>query len=360
MSDLNELKKSLWKDKISNNMQLGGIETSILDNGLGKGVRIAWINTGTGLRYKVVLDRGMDIADAFFNAHSLAWISHAGVTSPQPFSNKGIDWLRTFGGGLLTTCGLSHVGGPESDEFGNRGLHGNASNIPAEITSIIQPDPLNGNMEMSITGIIRETTCFGPSMEMKRTISGVLGEPVIKIRDEITNLGNSPAPHMLLYHLNCGWPLIDVGTAIVWKGNWNSMDNDPKNRIFNSNNDYKKCPAPMDAHAGFGEDVAFIDPTADAGGNCECGFVNQKLGIGISLTFNKIQLPWLINWQHWGKGEYVTALEPATNPPIGQSGARKNGTLIQIQPKEKRIYDLEIRALNQPEDLEKLLKVNKK
>jgi hypothetical protein len=24
-------------------------------------------------------------------------------------------------------------------------------------------------------------------------------------------------------------------------------------------------------------------------------------------------MPWLINWQHWGKGEYVTALEPGTN-----------------------------------------------
>ena len=60
---------------------MGGIETSIMEIRLGKGVRIAWINIGTGLRYKVVLDRGMDIADAFLNAHSLAWISHAGVTS---------------------------------------------------------------------------------------------------------------------------------------------------------------------------------------------------------------------------------------------------------------------------------------
>jgi hypothetical protein len=351
MSDLNELKQSNWKDKISNHIQLGGIETSVLDNGLGKGVRIAWINTGTGLRFKVVLDRGMDIADAFFNAHSLAWTSHAGVTSPQPFSNKGIDWLRTFGGGLLTTCGLSHVGGPESDELGNRGLHGNASNIPAEIISIIQPDPLNGIFEMSISGIIRETTCFGPSLELKRTITCTLGESVFKVRDEITNLGNSPAPHMLLYHLNCGWPLIDEGTEIVWEGKWNSMDNDPNNRIFNPKNNFKKCPAPMDAHAGFGEDVAFIDPIADENGKSSCGFVNQKLGIGLSLTFNKNQLPWLINWQHWGKGEYVTALEPATNPPIGQSGARKNGTLILLEPKEKRVYELEIKVLTNNKEI---------
>jgi Domain of unknown function (DUF4432) len=64
-----------YKNKISNHQQLGGIETSILDNGIGKGTRIAWINTGTGLRYKVLIDRAMDIADAFYNEHSLAWIS---------------------------------------------------------------------------------------------------------------------------------------------------------------------------------------------------------------------------------------------------------------------------------------------
>ena len=74
----------------------------------------------------------MDIADAFFNQHSLAWLSHEGVTFPQPFSDRGADWLRTFGGGLLTTCGLTHVGGPETDEHGKRGLHDRISNIPAE------------------------------------------------------------------------------------------------------------------------------------------------------------------------------------------------------------------------------------
>src|SRR5215217_4602885 len=118
-----------WRDKISNTAQIGGIETSVLDNGAGRGTRIAWINTGAGLRYKVVIDRAMDIADAAFNQHNLSWISHTGVTPPQPLSNKGIDWLKTFGGGLMVTCGLDHVGGPESDGYGERGLHGEVSNI---------------------------------------------------------------------------------------------------------------------------------------------------------------------------------------------------------------------------------------
>ena len=86
------------QDKICNSHQIAGIETSVLDNGPGRGTRLAWINTGSGLRYKVVIDRGLDIADAFFNSHSLAWLSHGGVTAPQPAGDRGIEWLYGFSG----------------------------------------------------------------------------------------------------------------------------------------------------------------------------------------------------------------------------------------------------------------------
>ena len=66
-----------------NPAQVGGIETSVMDDGLGKGVRIAWVNTGAGLRYKVMIDRGLDIADAFFNAWSLTWLSYGGICAPS-------------------------------------------------------------------------------------------------------------------------------------------------------------------------------------------------------------------------------------------------------------------------------------
>ena len=69
-----------WHNRISNTAQLGGIETSVLDNGAGKGTRIAWINTGTGLRYKVVTDRAMDIADAFYNDRCFDHYLHSPYT----------------------------------------------------------------------------------------------------------------------------------------------------------------------------------------------------------------------------------------------------------------------------------------
>lgn len=345
--------KHTWTNKISTHLPLGGIETAVADNGLQRGVRIAWINTGTGLRYKLVIDRAMDIAEAFYNQHSLAWLSHPGITAPQPFSNKGVDWLTTFGGGLVTTCGLTHVGGPESDEYGDRGLHGAISNIPAEIESVIQPDPFSGNMEMSITGVMKQSQPLGNRLELRRTVSGRVGEAFIHIHDRITNKGNTIAPHMLLYHCNFGWPLADEGTRLIWNGQMKARDANP--RIFTPENDYRNCPAPLDEHQGGGEEAAFIDITADDKGECICGLYNEHLGIAVSLRFLKKQLPWLTNWQHWGKGEYVTGLEPGTHPPVGQATARKQGTLIELEPGETRTYDLRFEILHRPEQINEFL-----
>jgi len=350
------LKDQLWKNKISNPAQLGGIEISLIENGPGRGTRIAWINTGTGLRYKVVIDRAMDIADAFFNQHSLTWLSHTGIRAPEPFSNNGIEWLRTFGGGLLVTCGLTHIGGPEKDEYGERGLHGQVSNISAELISVKQPDPLAGDSEMSISGVIKQTRIFGPYLELRRTISGTLGQAVIRVHDEVINRGNTTTPHMLLYHCNFGWPLVDEGTDIVWSGKWESPGNNEIDKIFKKGNNFRKCPAPMKAHNGNGEEVAFIDIDSNEDGVCKCGLHNTELEMALIMKFKKAQLPWLTNWQHWGEGEYITGLEPGTNPPIGQAKARQENTLIYLQPGEKKIYDLEIEILNNNIEIEEVLK----
>jgi len=143
-----------------------------------------------------VIDRGLDIADAFFNKHSLAWLSHAGVTAPRPDSAHDLEWLYSFGGGLLATCGLTHAGGPETDDNEERGLHGRINNNPASIESIVQPDLAAGNLDMSITGVVKQTRLFGTNYELKRTISSRIGEPTIRIHDVVTNLASQTMPHI--------------------------------------------------------------------------------------------------------------------------------------------------------------------
>ena len=343
-----------WKCKISNPHQLGGIETSVLDNGQAKGVRIAWINTGSGLRYKVVLDRAMDIAEAFYNQYNLAWISRSGIIGKYYSDTYGNEWLKSFSG-FMVTCGLSHIGGFETDEFGQRGLHGRINNQPAEIIEIVQPDPFLDKFEMSLTGIIYESTVFGPHLELKRTISSTIGIPKINIRDVVTNKGNEKAPHMLLYHCNFGWPLTDKNTVIFYDGNCISRGSKIDNDTFKINGNYTICPDPIDTHRGNGEAVGFIDIKPDEAGLCTCGLFNPKIKIALVLKFFKSELPWLTNWQHWGSGEYVTGLEPGTNLPLGQAWAREKGNLIFLKPGEERTYNLEISIADDAKDLIKLL-----
>ncbi len=330
--------------RVSNPAQLGGIETSVLDNGAGHGVRVAWVNTGSPLRFKVVLDRAMDIVDAFYGSHSLAWLSRSGVTLPDPSANHGLEWLRTFGGGLMTTCGLSHVGSPESDVSGTRGLHGLVSNLPAELTLVEQPDPALGTTRMALSGVIRESSVFGPHLELRRTISSELGLAEIRVDDQVINRGNQTVPHMLLYHCNLGYPLVDEGAELIWNGETRSRGRAQDDVLFGGDHDYRHCPPPLASHAGTGEACGFIRPAADTSGRCRTGIRNRALGLDLQIEFDPAQLPCLTNWQHWGLGEYVTGLEPGTHYPVGQGAARQAGELIMLEPGESRSYSLVIRA----------------
>jgi len=344
-----------WQGKIGNHAQVGGIESSIIDDGLGRGNRIAWVNTGSGLRYKVAMDRCLDIVDAFYNQHCLSWLSHGGLTAPRLDANTGLEWLYSFAGGLVTTCGLTHIGGPESDETEERGLHGRISNIPATVESIIQPDLSTGQMEMSLTATVRESRVFGPHLELRRTISSTLGQPTITISDEVTNRGNTSCPHMILYHCNFGWPLVDEGTDIVYRGACQSRGMDFDNELFNQTHDYKKCQKPMSRHKAAGESCGFIDVQPDSDGFCHIGLVNKNLQLGLTMKYKKQQLPALTNWQHWGPGEYVCALEPGTNPPIGQNKAKEQNTLIMLEPGQSRLYQIDFQVLTCSDSIQTFL-----
>ncbi|MHC4122803.1 MAG: aldose 1-epimerase family protein [Planctomycetota bacterium] len=343
-----------WQGKVCNNLQVGGIETSVIDNGLGKGNRIAWVNTGSGLRFKVVIDRCMDIADAFYNECSLSWISHGGVRRARPDANEGLEWLWSFMGGFLATCGLTHIGVPEKDKNEKRGLHGRIGNTPAEIESILQPDVVNGKLDMSITGVVKQSKVFGPNMELRRIISCKIGQPVVYIKDVVTNRGNTTTPHMILYHCNFGWPLVDEGAMNVWDGSCEPVfDQSPV--LFNEKRNYKKCLKPIESGKG-NDGCGVIDVLPDRTGICTVGVNNPRLGMALMMRYKKKQLPWLTNWQHWGYGEYTNALEPGTHPPTGQSKAKEDKTIINLRPGQSRTYELEFVILTDKKDISKFVK----
>ena len=112
----------------------------------------------------------------------------------------------------------------------------------------------------------------------------------------------------------------------------------------------------MPDHSGSGEEVAYIDITPDESGQCTAGLYNAGLNLAVAIRFHKKELPWFTNWQHWGRGEYVTGMEPGTHPPIGQSKARAQKELIFLQPGETKEYNIEIEVTTQDAAIRELLK----
>src|SRR5262249_53584727 len=51
-------------------------------------------------------ERGLDVAEAWFGEHQIAWLSGRGDVAWNG------DWTASWGGGLVTTCGLDNVGAP--------------------------------------------------------------------------------------------------------------------------------------------------------------------------------------------------------------------------------------------------------
>src|SRR5262245_2437740 len=96
---------------------------------LPNGLRTVEVYNGSGLTFTLLPDRGLDIWTAHYKGKPLTWISQG---SPFP-PDFGQSWLRQFNGGLMTTCGLTHAGPPETDDQTGeiRDLHGKFTRLRA-------------------------------------------------------------------------------------------------------------------------------------------------------------------------------------------------------------------------------------
>jgi hypothetical protein len=346
--------------KFINPAQVGGIEAYQLDDGAGRGVRALCVNTGGGLRYRVLVDRGLDLDQAFLNQHSLAFLTHGGVTRPSRAYDRHIEWLASFPGGLLTSCGPFNIGSPGEDAGETLGLHGHHSNTAATIESVVQPDPRAGRPEMSITGVVRYGRLFGRNLELRRTISSRLGDNGIDFVDEFTNPGNLAVPHAWLLHINLGYPLIDDGAEFCYDSPEVEPKPDDESRArFAPGHPFKRVPAPLESHRGFTEAVAFLYPRARGRDRrATVGVVNAKLGLGLAIRYSTREFPRCVNWQHWGPGEYITALEPANGTPAGRASDRQRGLLDEIPAGGRKVYRYRIEAVTSREGLDELLALN--
>ena len=65
-------------------------------------------------------------------------------------------------------------------------------------------------------GEVIQAALFGEQLALRRRIEADLGGRALRITDVVTNTGATPCPHMLLYHCNVGFPVVDAGAELVY------------------------------------------------------------------------------------------------------------------------------------------------
>lgn len=337
-----EMSKEELLKRVGDISQLGGVRLGELSDGPERGVRFAQVITGGGLDYTVLIDRGLDIAWTFYRGVSISWRSATGNLHPAFYEPEGLGWLRGFHGGLMNTCGLTYAGAAGEDvsthpflEKENFGLHGRTSYTPA--SRVWADGSWQGDdYIMWVQGQVKESIVFGDKLTLYRKIWSRLGEKSIHLEDQIVNEGWSPAPFMILYHINIGYPVLQEGSRLLL----------PAERTV-----------PRDAEAEKGKDEwsIFPDPQKDffeqvylhvpkelEDGKCSSFLLNENMGLGVYIKFEKQTLPYLTEWKMVGEGEYVLGMEPGNCFPLGRKKEREAGRLVTLKPGESRKINLEI------------------
>ena len=289
---------------------------------LPNGMRIIEAYNCSGLSFTILPDRGMDIWTAHYNGMPLTWISQG---SPHP-PEFGQSWLRQFNGGLLTTCGLSHVGPPEQDDITgeSRDIHGQYSRLRAGDLSVDRHWYGESDYSVWLNAEVTEAKLFGEQLVLRRSYGLELGHPTITIWDTITNRGDRSVPLMLLYHFNLGYPLVREGARL----------HTPNSGVF-----------PRDATARIGqnrwweygsaipqyeEQVFFHHLKAKSNGFTKIMLGNENLAI--ALDWDTASLPYFTQWKNTRQGIYVSGIEPGNCIPEGQNAARRNNRLMMLEP----------------------------
>ena len=325
------------------------VKSYTLRGGLQEGVQVVEVNNGK-LCYAILPTRGMGIWKGQCGDISLGWDSPVKDPVNPAFINLqdrgGLGWLKGFNEWFVR-CGLNSMGAPGMDTvLDNSGnefdvpltLHGNIANVPARAVSVEVTD-----QAVIVKGEVDETMMLGPALRLNTEIHTEFGSGKMTIIDTVTNLGNNPQEHEMLYHINYGAPLLEKGSRMVAP--------------------FKQV-APRDPHS-----VEGID-TFDEYGAPQIGFVEQaykyelagKRGSRETMTmlrnatgdkasllrFTLKDFPCFTLWKNTaGKADgYVTGLEPATSYPNSRRFEREKGRVITLAGGESRTTTLSIEALD--------------
>ncbi len=329
--------------------QFAGVRRFRMEEGRAAGASFAEVWTGSGFTFTVALDRALDISAASFGGRSVCWRSPAGDAAPGLYDPQGLGWLKTFFGGLVTTCGLTHTGAPSDCKGRHYGLHGPIANTPAEEAAC--RSHWDGNdFVLSVSGKVRQAVLFGEKLMLTRTIETRAFARSLSIHDVVENTGDARAPLMLMYHVNAGWPVLEDGSRLLIAADVvEPFDEHARDGI----EDYNRFHAPT---RGYREKCYLITPKPDRRGESFAAVVNRARDFGLYLKWPAAELPNLVEWKMMGYRDYVVGVEPCTVHDLPRDELEKRGMMPYLAAGRSREFHLEIGVLEGREEVRQAAK----
>ncbi|MCD8138654.1 MAG: aldose 1-epimerase family protein [Planctomycetaceae bacterium] len=323
--------------RIGNLNQVAGIREFTYSSGRADGVKAVEINTGP-LACELLPSRCLDISRLSYKGIPAAYLSKSGIRHPSFYSKTDPTAFHdNFFAGALSTCGLHNIG--PAREAGGRvhQLHGDIGNMPAEQVAVGEGWAGDDCM-FSVKGVVHHSSFYHGDLLLRRTVTARLGGRCVYINDEVENLDFAPAPCLMLYHCQFGFPFLDAATT---------LRTSPSTGIE---------PRDDTAAAGLATHAAFADPADGAPEQCfyhtltpgESGWAaaclfNPRLGpngMGVYVRYHTDTLPELVQWKMLRSREYVCGLEPSSARLDERSDA--DMAALTLAPLEKRRYRLEL------------------
>ncbi len=313
---------------IGHESQLYGVEEVRLVGGRGDGMRLLNIKNGKGLELTVSADRSADISRISLCGVNLGYFAPCGYVAPTYYDSVGAGFLKSFTAGFLTTCGLTSVGSPCTDEGEELPLHGTISHSPAEILNYWSDDKY-----IHVMARMRDARLFGHKLVLDREYLISLNSNELTMTDTVTNIGANEAPLQLLYHCNVGYPLLCEDTEVTIP----ATEVTPRNE--HAAEDIANCLKMEKPQADYEERCYYHEMHGET---CVRVF-NKKLAKGLEMCYNADILNCFTEWKMMGVHDYVLGIEPGNAYPDGRDVMREKGMLEKIAPGEKKTYTIKFR-----------------
>ena len=307
--------------------QLCSVEEVRLVGGKGDGMRLLQVRNAAGLEMTICADRCADIYRLIFKGCNMGYFSPSGYVAPSYYDDKGDGFLKSFTAGFLTTCGLTAVGAPCTDEGEELPLHGSIGNTPCERIWWEEDD-----RNFYICAHINDSALFARKLYLKRTITIGKEENRFTIMDTIENQGDTQSPAMIMYHMNMGYPLLSENAVVEIS----SVSVDPRND--HAAKDLDTCCKMLPPTPGF-EEQCYFHSFENEG---KASVYNPDIRKGLTISFDSDSLDHFTEWKMMGYRDYVLGLDPGNCNPDGRDVMRQKGTLKFLNPGEHITYEVNV------------------